>query len=129
MILDKINFKSRHFVFDLMKIVSSSVVSVVRRESWSSTQTSLEEGTLGGRPVLSGECITCKICVEQCPTQALAIYGEEGKAPELFTLNTLLCIGCTDCVAVCPVEALSSIPQTAVLLPIDGPEPLTVSLS
>lgn len=47
-------------------------------------------------------CIGCKLCEKVCPSNAIAVMGEEKKA----VINTALCHQCTNCQQVCPKEAI-----------------------
>lgn len=61
-------------------------------------------------------CISCSLCQEVCPTQALEVKKTNlfnfpdglkfGEAPKHIYLNVDKCIKCTLCVDVCPVDAL-----------------------
>jgi Fe-S-cluster-containing dehydrogenase component len=47
----------------------------------------------------------CRKCVQECPTQALAV-SKTG----VVAFNKTLCVGCLACVAVCPIEAMRYFP-------------------
>ncbi|MBD3155524.1 MAG: DUF362 domain-containing protein [Candidatus Aenigmarchaeota archaeon] len=50
-------------------------------------------------------CIACKVCIENCPADAIKLV--ENKAG----VNQDKCIGCAMCIAVCPTGAISSVPH------------------
>ncbi len=53
-----------------------------------------------GTPFLHPEkCIVCRICVMDCPAEAI----EEG---EPYVINEEKCTECGNCAEVCPVEAI-----------------------
>lgn len=54
----------------------------------------------------STACISCGLCVDYCPTQALRLEGEAHAQPNSFELNQLGCVECTICIKICPVDAL-----------------------
>ncbi|MDP3177649.1 MAG: 4Fe-4S binding protein, partial [Spirochaetaceae bacterium] len=47
----------------------------------------------------------CRICVQECPTQALTV-SKTG----VVQMNKSLCVGCLACVAVCPIDAMRFFP-------------------
>ncbi|MEN3005421.1 4Fe-4S binding protein [Dehalobacterium formicoaceticum] len=47
-------------------------------------------------------CIGCKLCEKSCPSDAIAVIGEDKKA----VINTELCHQCTNCQQVCPKNAI-----------------------
>ena len=55
--------------------------------------------------MITDECISCGLCLEECPNNAIS----EG---EPYVIDPLLCTECVgffsepQCVAVCPVEAI-----------------------
>jgi formate hydrogenlyase subunit 6/NADH:ubiquinone oxidoreductase subunit I len=57
---------------------------------------------------ISENCIGCKICVRDCPAEALSINkpGEEKIFEAVFELDR--CIYCAQCVLSCPKNALSA---------------------
>jgi len=60
---------------------------------------------------ISENCIGCKICVRDCPANALSINkpGEEKIFEAVFDLD--VCIYCAQCVLSCPKDALSTSPD------------------
>jgi len=57
---------------------------------------------------ISENCIGCKICVRDCPANALVINkpGEEKIFEAVFDLD--VCIYCAQCVLSCPKDALAT---------------------
>ena len=53
----------------------------------------------------SEKCISCGICINNCPVEAINFDAEQ-KAE----INQTKCISCSKCIAVCPVDAIA-IPQ------------------
>lgn len=63
-------------------------------------------------------CISCKVCEEICPSNAIKIKSDEsinfpsslkfGKVPSEFLLDINLCHQCAICLKACPVSALTS---------------------
>ena len=47
----------------------------------------------------------CRLCVQECPVQALTV-AKTG----VVVLNKNLCVGCLACVAVCPIGAMQYFP-------------------
>jgi len=49
----------------------------------------------------SDKCTGCESCVDECPSQAIAMKGDKAKVdPEL-------CIDCGVCIDACPAEAIT----------------------
>lgn len=52
------------------------------------------------RPVVNPKkCVGCGLCIEICPTQAIAMTDDKA------LVNQLICIGCGECMSHCPVKA------------------------
>ena len=49
------------------------------------------------RPLTSEDCTLCNLCVEQCPTQAIAA--------DCKTIDDSRCISCFRCIRICPTNA------------------------
>lgn len=47
----------------------------------------------------------CRLCVAECPVQALSVSGQG-----VVLLDRRLCVGCLACVAVCPIGAMRFYP-------------------
>ncbi|MFH0995996.1 MAG: 4Fe-4S binding protein [Pseudomonadota bacterium] len=58
------------------------------------------------------QCTACEVCVERCPTKALAM-GEE----DVPVLNPDLCIGCGVCATGCDFEAITLVTREGILPP------------
>jgi len=58
-----------------------------------------KDGGSGGgfRPLTSDACTACGLCVENCPTQAIAA--------DCKTIDDALCISCFRCIRICPAHA------------------------
>jgi ferredoxin len=52
--------------------------------------------------VINDDCISCGVCVDECPTDA--IKEEDDK----YIIDEDACVDCAACVAVCPVDAIES---------------------
>ena len=50
------------------------------------------------KPLTSDECIDCKLCIKQCPVNAI-----NENNPKLIDKDK--CIGCLHCISICPVKA------------------------
>ena len=54
-------------------------------------------------------CAGCRVCVENCPTDSLAIEDPKYHG-DIHTIaylkNESTCIGCAICAKVCPIEAV-----------------------
>jgi NAD-dependent dihydropyrimidine dehydrogenase PreA subunit len=48
---------------------------------------------------------SCRLCVAECPVQALSVNSRG-----VVVLDKKLCVGCLACVAVCPIGAMKYIP-------------------
>ena len=56
----------------------------------------------------SARCTGCRLCVADCPYDALHMIDLEGGAhPHLAIVTADKCVGCGICIGSCPVEALS----------------------
>lgn len=51
------------------------------------------------------ECLSCGMCLEACPMDAIKIHQTAGYAR--FEIDTDMCIECEECVKVCPGECIS----------------------
>ena len=47
------------------------------------------------------KCTACEACIEACPSEAIAMSGDEAK------VDPDKCVDCGVCVDECPVEAIS----------------------
>jgi len=64
--------------------------------------------TARGMPVLTEEPCKgagCRACADVCPTDAIAVYGDDGKGK--ITLDLGACISCGLCVDVCPTDTIA----------------------
>jgi len=50
-------------------------------------------------------CNLSKLCISECPANAISIKEYEGLGKRAW-VNEVLCIGCGACTAVCPTEAI-----------------------
>jgi NAD-dependent dihydropyrimidine dehydrogenase PreA subunit len=64
-------------------------------------------------------CGGCGVCVDECPTKAIALIDG------IVVVNADSCDGCGDCIEVCPNKALAWIPEP-VLEAGSGPSSLAV---
>jgi electron transport complex protein RnfB len=53
------------------------------------------------------KCEACGDCVENCPSEAIAIVEEDGKKYAMFTGDPDECIGCLSCEASCEQGAIT----------------------
>lgn len=64
------------------------------------------------------QCISCGVCTQMCPTNAIELIPGEAKLelnlsqrvgpkPKLFEIKKDKCIQCKVCIATCPVSALT----------------------
>ena len=57
-----------------------------------------------GRVAFDGStCITCRICMRKCPSDAICIDPKE----KTWEINRLRCVVCSSCVDTCPTHSLS----------------------
>ena len=49
------------------------------------------------------KCISCRICMKKCPSQAICVQPKE----KTWEIDRLRCVVCNSCVEVCPVKCLS----------------------
>lgn len=49
---------------------------------------------------ISAECISCGVCVPECPVDAIEVSDSQ------YIINDA-CIDCSVCVSSCPVDAIS----------------------
>jgi formate hydrogenlyase subunit 6/NADH:ubiquinone oxidoreductase subunit I len=67
----------------------------------------------------NNQCISCGICTQYCPTNAIDLKVGEAKidlnlkdrvgpAPKHFEIKRDQCIQCKLCIAICPVSALTN---------------------
>jgi len=56
----------------------------------------------GGKPVFSGDCIHCSICVKNCPINGMVLDPNK-KYPVVK-----MCFGCSNCAYVCPNHVIST---------------------
>tara|TARA_B100001971_G_scaffold215192_1_gene259839 strand:- start:91654 stop:92052 length:399 start_codon:yes stop_codon:yes gene_type:complete len=64
------------------------------------------------------QCISCGICKEVCPTNAIEIETKgnvsinlenlTGKTPDKFEIKKAACVHCRLCINICPVQALTN---------------------
>jgi len=52
------------------------------------------------------KCQACGDCVDNCPSEAIAIVEEDGKKYAMYTGDIDECIGCLSCEAVCEEGAI-----------------------
>lgn len=85
----------------LLKLFVTDIFLMLRRRNIAPDY--LLAGKLRGIPQKSvkGKCADCDLCVEVCPTDALAIISEK------LYLNIERCIYCEDCINFCPDSRLS----------------------
>lgn len=114
MILEKAYFKSKFYLLDFCSHVTGSL-----RDLYLGGQRSQEaEGVKTllsferAHPVLvadelkKSKCITCDLCVQTCPTNALSLEGKYNQEPKAFSLDMKRCTRCAECIIVCPTSAL-----------------------
>jgi formate hydrogenlyase subunit 6/NADH:ubiquinone oxidoreductase subunit I len=58
----------------------------------------------------SKKCIGCKLCMRDCPTNAIVIHKTEDNKFEAH-IDLSKCIYCAQCVDVCPKKALDPTPD------------------
>ena len=54
-----------------------------------------------------GKCEACGDCVDNCPSEAIAIVEEDGMKYAMFTGDPDECIGCLSCEASCEQGAIT----------------------
>jgi Pyruvate/2-oxoacid:ferredoxin oxidoreductase delta subunit len=57
-------------------------------------------------------CEACETCIENCPTTALTVGGDN-----IPVVNLDLCIGCGVCATGCPEEAIDLVEREGILVP------------
>ncbi len=67
------------------------------------------------RVAISDACSNHQLCASTCPTGALAVFEQGGRAEIIF--DTRLCIGCNECHSICPSGALNVLPNGYDVLP------------
>ncbi len=51
--------------------------------------------------VISGECIACGRCFNNCPLSCIAPQGDQ------YQINADKCVACGKCASLCPISAIS----------------------
>jgi formate hydrogenlyase subunit 6/NADH:ubiquinone oxidoreductase subunit I len=125
MILDKENYESRGVIKGFFSFVwSLFTFSKVEKIS---AQISPSQGIpifdLG--PSNSFACQTCRDCEAICPTNAIEVKGENGKAPKDFLVDPLRCTSCMECVEICPTKALRPLGRGIGAFHVEASKPLS----
>ncbi len=59
-----------------------------------------------GFPVVFPEyCESCFLCVDLCPSSAIACIGNQGEKCKSLLINEDLCIQCSYCIHICPTKS------------------------
>ncbi|MDD5567885.1 MAG: 4Fe-4S binding protein [Candidatus Omnitrophica bacterium] len=91
----------------MLREVLGSVFKKPATNLYPAQKMDMPEGFRGKIKFDSGKCIGCKMCMRDCPTNAITINkAGEGKFEAVFDLSR--CIYCAQCVDTCPKKALSS---------------------
>jgi MinD superfamily P-loop ATPase len=65
----------------------------------------------GFTATVSGDCLACGLCEEQCRFDAISTNPSAGPNDPFVTINAMACEGCGVCVDNCPHQALELIPN------------------
>ncbi len=65
----------------------------------------------GFTATLSGDCLACGLCEEQCRFDAITSHPSAGPDEPFVTINAIACEGCGVCVDNCPHQALELTPN------------------
>jgi formate hydrogenlyase subunit 6/NADH:ubiquinone oxidoreductase subunit I len=92
------------------KILRQVIGSIFKKPAtlnYPSEKTAMPEGFRGKLKFDASKCIGCKMCMRDCPSNAITIRQIADKKFEA-EIDLSRCIYCAQCVDVCPKKALES---------------------